>query len=415
MKEQIAPVVVLGAGLQGSCTALELARCGLEVTLLDQDDMPMNRASLRNEGKIHLGLVYANDRTLATAKLQLQGALAFRSCLARWLGPEADRLHCATPFHYLVANDSLLNPEELAEHYARVESLYSALCAQDPRLDYLGTRPERLYRRLASDELESHFRADQFQAGFATAELAIDTDQLATLVRKAIADSPNIRFIPSRTVKAVERKNGLLKIEGVGSEGTWQMAAKQIVNATWESRHAIDRTLGLESAGGLVHRLKYRVIAQVPESLRDAPSVTIVIGPYGDVVIRPDGTAYLSWYPLALRGWSHDLQPPDSWNAACRGEVDEADAKEFSAKVIEAIDAWYPGIGLSEPVLVDAGAIVAFGRTDVDDAGSGLHDRTRIGVTSVDGYHSLDSGKLTTAPLFAKSAAERVMNGSKAT
>jgi 2-polyprenyl-6-methoxyphenol hydroxylase-like FAD-dependent oxidoreductase len=62
------PIAVLGAGLQGTCIALELARRGFDVDLLDQDLEPLNRASLRNEGKIHLGFVYAKDATLRTAR-----------------------------------------------------------------------------------------------------------------------------------------------------------------------------------------------------------------------------------------------------------------------------------------------------------------------------------------------------------
>ena len=61
-----------------------------------------------------------------------------------------------------------------------------------------------------------------------------------------------------------------------------------------------------------------------------------------------------------------------------------------------------------EPVQVDAGAIVAVGQSDGDDPCSELHDRTRIGVTSHGRYHSIDPGKLTTAPLFAIEAADRV-------
>jgi glycine/D-amino acid oxidase-like deaminating enzyme len=51
MPPQHKPVVILGAGLQGCCVALELALRGIGVFLLDQDEIPMNRASLRNEGK----------------------------------------------------------------------------------------------------------------------------------------------------------------------------------------------------------------------------------------------------------------------------------------------------------------------------------------------------------------------------
>ena len=61
------------------------------------------------------------------------------------------------------------------------------------------------------------------------------------------------------------------------------------------------------------------------------------------------------------------------------------------------------------PVSIDAGAIVAYGRSDVDDPDSGLHDRSRVGVLSDRGYHSVEPGKLTTAPLFAMQAADAVL------
>ena len=198
-------VVILGAGLQGSCVALELARRGMKVVLLDQDEIPMNRASLRNEGKVHLGLVYANDRTSATASLILQGALHFNYLLARWLGSAINQLNYSTPFNYLVANDSLLTADDLAKHYSAVESEYHRQLAQHPHLDYLGKRPERIYRLLSLEELASHVRLSCFQAGFQTPELAIDPEQLAILIRQAIHLSPRIQFLPSHRVKRVER------------------------------------------------------------------------------------------------------------------------------------------------------------------------------------------------------------------
>jgi hypothetical protein len=177
----------------------------------------------------------------------------------------------------------------------------------------------------------------------------------------------------------------------------------------WEDRRRVDRTFGVEPEPGWLHRLKYRLIARLPSALRDGPSVTMVLGPYGDVVVRADGTAYFSWYPRGLRGWSHELAAPREWDAACRGEVAPADAAAIARDLLGAIDAWYPGAGASEPLLVDAGAIVSYGRTDVDDPTSGLHDRARVGVTSVEGYHTVEPGKLTTAPLFGMIAAERVL------
>jgi len=59
------------------------------VALLDQDPLPMNRASLRNEGRIHLGLICAADASGGTDRTQLRGALAFMPLLERWQGQHA--------------------------------------------------------------------------------------------------------------------------------------------------------------------------------------------------------------------------------------------------------------------------------------------------------------------------------------
>jgi glycine/D-amino acid oxidase-like deaminating enzyme len=408
MSDREAEVLVLGGGLQGSGVALELARRGVPVTLLDRDERPLNRASLRNEGKIHLGLIYANDRSRATAFMQLDGALCFRGIVARWLGPAADWLVRSTPFHYLVARDSVLSPEALAVHYTAVEERCRDQLARHPDLDYLGDRPECLARPLAEAEIAAHFEPSYLGGGFATAELAVNTDVLAARLRAAIAASPHVTFFPARTVRAIHAEAAGFRVEGDGPEGPWRVRARQVVNATWEHRLALDRQLGLEPPGDLLHRLKFRVIARLPAELRGAPSVTMVLGRYGDVVVRPDGTAYLSWYPAGLRGWSHDVEPPLDWDPACRGEVAPELAQEVAAAIVAGIAPWFRGIARSEPLIVDAGAIVAIGRSDVDDAASGLHDRSRIGVFSRGGYHSVDPGKLTTAPMFAVEAADRV-------
>lgn len=400
-------IVVLGAGLTGAGTALELVRRGFAVTLIERDAGAIRRASLRNEGKIHFGFIYANDRSFATAALQLEGALRFRSALDRWVG-EASWLALSTPFQYLVAFDSVVSVAALAAHYAAVEARYRERLAADPRLDYLGERPDRVVRPLTGAELAAHFTAGRFQSGFATAERAVDTEALGVAVRRAIAGATGLTFLPSHLVRSVAATSGGFRIEGDGPDGPWGCDARQVVNATWEQRLALDRQIGLAPPEHLLHRLKYRVIARLPRELHGAPSVSMVLGRYGDVVVRTDGTAYLSWYPAGLRGWSHEVAPPADWESACAGNPDPALAREVAAGILAGIESWYPGMGRSEPLLVDAGAIVALGTSDVDDAASALHDRTRIGVSSHGGWHSVDPGKLTTAPMFALEAADRV-------
>ncbi|NOT33170.1 MAG: FAD-dependent oxidoreductase [Candidatus Eisenbacteria bacterium] len=403
-----ASTIVLGAGLQGAGVALELARRGLPSTLIERDACAIHRASLRNEGKIHLGFIYANDRSLATADLQLEGALRFRRIVASWMNGSDDWLERSTPFQYLVAADSVVAAHDLASHYAAVEARHHEWLRGDEGLDYLGLRLDQLVRPLAATELAAFFEPSRLEAGFATAELAIDTDVLAMHVRRSLADSPLVTFLPAHLARSITRGRHGFRVEGESPSGTWRIDSEQVVNATWEHRLAFDRQLGVAPPADLLHRLKYRVIAQLPTRLHGAPSVSMVLGRYGDIVVRRGGAAFLSWYPAGLRGWSHELVPPEDWDAPCRGETPTALANEIRDQILAGIDAWFPGVADSETLRVDAGAIVAIGRSDVDDAASALHDRTRIGVESDDGYHSVNTGKLTTAPLFAVEVANRV-------
>ncbi len=409
MTELETGVLILGAGLQGAGVALELAQQGISVTVVEQDEIPFNRASLRNEGKIHLGFIYANDRTRGTAFLQLEGALRFRAILDRWLGPGAEWLVRSTPFHYLVARDSILTPESLAAHYRDVE----ARCRERLAADSVAglPRPPRGRALPAADDRRAGFaiRRGPIHSRIRYVRAAIDTQPLAAALRGALTSSPRIALRCAHTARSIERDGGGFRVDGESPNGTWRIRARQVVNASWERRLAFDRQLGLTPPADILHRLKFRVIVRLPPELHGAPSVSMVLGRYGDVVIRFDGTAYLSWYPSGLRGWSRDVEPPREWDAVCRGQVDPAFAREVAASILAGIDDWYPGMARSEPIQVDAGAIVAIGTSDVDDAGSELHDRKRIGVWSQGGYHSVDPGKLTTAPMFAVAAADRVV------
>src|SRR5260370_12608277 len=78
-------VGVLGGGLQGCCVALSLAQHDIDVALFDRNDKLLSRAAVANEGKIHLGYMYANDPSHSTARMMMRGALVFAPSFARHL------------------------------------------------------------------------------------------------------------------------------------------------------------------------------------------------------------------------------------------------------------------------------------------------------------------------------------------
>ena len=83
-------VAVLGAGIMGSSTALFLARAGCEVVLIDKASSPMGAASRWNEGKIHLGFLYAADPSTNSAARMIPGGLAFKALTEELIGSHLD-------------------------------------------------------------------------------------------------------------------------------------------------------------------------------------------------------------------------------------------------------------------------------------------------------------------------------------
>jgi len=76
---------IVVAGIQGCCIALELEANEKKVTLLERDREIFNRSSLRNETKIHCGLVFMNDPPFESPCLMLEGSLLFRKSFEQWI------------------------------------------------------------------------------------------------------------------------------------------------------------------------------------------------------------------------------------------------------------------------------------------------------------------------------------------
>jgi hypothetical protein len=181
-----------------------------------------------------------------------------------------------------------------------------------------------------------------------------------------------------------------------------------VVNCLWEDRIRVDAQLGLEPARPWVHRLKYRLVGTSPAALAGLPSYTFVLGPFGDVVTWRGGRTYLSWYPDCMVGWSEDREIPSSWAEPRAGLLAPEVRRRVHDATLDALDHLVPGVAGVDVSTVDACVITAWGASDVDDPESELHQRHDIGPRADGGWISVDTGKLTTAPLFAERAAALV-------
>ena len=145
-----------------------------------------------------------------------------------------------------------------------------------------------------------------------------------------------------------------------------------------------------------------------PEGISFTRSITVVLGPFGEVVRYGNGTVYLTWYPYCLHARSLKDEPP-FWPISPA----EPTRSMILNGTYSALAGILPELSVCttdelKDVVVRGGPIVAWGKTDIDDPASELHRRFEIGVTSVGNYHSVDPGKLTMAPYFAEECATRI-------
>ena len=306
-------IAILGGGGVGVCTALELARHGWSVDVYEQDPAPIGRASRVNEGKIHQGFLYAKDPSRRTARLLARGALSFAACLSRWVDVTAEDLGLSTPFVYAVHRETMLDVDSLRSHYAACCSIFNDMReAADRR--YLALDEPACYRELTRHDIGRELDPEHFAAAFITSERAVDPRLVAEHLRRAMQAEPRITFVGGARVTGVER-SGSRSYRVVFDAGGTQRAGPydHVANSLWESRLAIDRSLQIAPARDWLYRHKFGNWVRLQLAPGNLPSVTMVRGPFGDIVNFGPGGFYLSWSPVGMVDVSTESQPPAHW------------------------------------------------------------------------------------------------------
>jgi len=193
---------------------------------------------------------------------------------------------------------------------------------------------------------------------------------------------------------------------GPACAGRGSFTAEAVVNCLWEGRLAVDATLGITTERNCLYRLRCAVHGRLSPAAARGITTTFALGPFGDVVARADGRVYLSWYPVGLAGLSQGIEPPPAWQAVLE-DPDAIDARaDIANATVAALAERLPALQGVSIEAITAGIVVAWGASDIDHPASELHHRHAIGVHDGDGYLSIDTGKLTTAPHFAAQVAE---------
>lgn len=396
-------VAVLGGGIMGICTALFLARGGAKVTVIEAAPSVMQGASRWNEGKIHLGYLYAGDGSGRSIAAMIPGGLAFRGLVESLIDGSLDGHVTAGTDHYLRHHDSVVGPADYAAHVAAVDRALAE-----------AAEARALPRPAPARQLDAAKLADlggeAADMGFAVPEYSVDTQWLADRLAGALHACPGVEVITGQPAAGITPRPqpGAARTQGpyrvLTAEGARIGPFDAVVGALWQNRLALDRALGLPTEASWQHRYRKSLFFQTDRPFAQ-PSRVFAVGPFGDIKNYGGQRFYASWYPAGLLAVGEEATPPIP-------RSDRPDA-EILARTTAALTRLAPDMApvfaAARDMRVEGGWVFARGTGRLDDPRASLHQRHAHGVARFGGYYSVDTGKYSTAPLMAQALARDIL------
>jgi glycine/D-amino acid oxidase-like deaminating enzyme len=400
-------VAVLGAGITGCSTALFMARQGYDVTLFDQASQPFEGSSGWNDGKLHLGYLYAADPGLGTARQLLTGGLLFRDIVEELLGGSIAPATAPRDDVFLLHRDSVVQQTGIESYFRRVSDLVRS---HPDAGRYWDDAARRGAVALTEAEMAAIAPAGGAIVGaWRLPERSVSSRWIARRYLAALAAEPRVEQRLGTRVLSVspgaEGLDGPFEIRTpAGTDGPFTI----VVNALWEGRSVIDQAIGLPPQSELTHRYRYALFIHTAKPVPQ-PNALIGTGPFGDVKAYGERDFYLSWYPAGLVAVGEEAAPPPL------PALDEGARAALKARILDGLAEHLPAVrqvadGAAQ-VELRGSWVVAQGRGRLDDPAAGLHRRDRFGIRRSGRYVSVDCGKFSTAPWMAREVAAMFRGG----
>ena len=242
--------LVIGAGIHGLTFAIELAKRGVKVTILEKQTNFLLGASSGTHNRAHLGYHY--PRSLVTAKECLDG---YRYFIENY--PQA--LYCPEKSYYLVENSSLVNTHE-----------YKEFCLQ-ANLDFQMEWPDESF--VIKDSLQSSFMVKEpcFNLGILKDYFANEIIRLGISINFGFM-LKNVKIMSPRELEITNQRGERMSFK-----------SDIVINATYTATNNIQKVFGCSEKLTKYHYHLTEVV--VAESDMNIPALTVMDGPF--VTILP--------------------------------------------------------------------------------------------------------------------------------
>jgi hypothetical protein len=367
MSEQMsADVIVVGGGVFGCLSAIEIAKKGLSVKLLEKNADLMLAATLNNQNRLHLGYHYPRDVETA-----VQCQRGFKDFYRKYKNCILDGFDNA---YFVSAENSKVN-----------FAAYAEFCE----------RASLPFRKLDLSEFGEPVR--NVEGGILTDEVIYDSKLLRAEVLHELLQND------------VEVRCGLnaygIKETSTGFEvdcGTERLSARAIVNCTYANFNSFNKALGLP-----VRKLQYELtVVPVIRWRRGKPPIGVTVMDGAFFTVLPFGKSgnYLLYHVKhtvceAVVGETY----PQEWSQP-KSIVDEIEARRIFGDMVDASSYWLPSIRDADFVDHLATVRVVFANSDDTDRRPSLIEKQQTAAP----FYSIFSGKIDHSIWVSRDVADDV-------
>lgn len=381
----MAKITIIGGGIAGCTTALELAKQGHEVVILERDSDILRGTSARTPGRMGLGYHYFDSQT---AKFYMEHTVDFmRQYSDCFLGREEEK-HLRDG-RYFIVNDSLIPTQEIMANYDEISLHFEEICQADSTNKIFGSSTH-LHRALHQREFEQDVDTSRISYAIETRERLLDWKKFEARLKTEIATEKNIKIKSGfKVCDAAMSEVGGFVLE---AEDGAKESGDFVINCTWQNIEFINEKLGIGDAHFkredpkqcVTSRLKLLAEVELPEGLHERPSMFFCAGPHAMFSNLGNGIGRITFAPITNFGTTTESKMPNSAEQPFERWLTQGLSAEeiefYGKKIVEGVSQYIPQMAQAKVRNVIAGIVKSKGAVNIHDKDSPFHKRDYDGV-----------------------------------
>jgi hypothetical protein len=224
---------IIGGGIAGCATALELAENGMQVTLFESTDQLMSQTSDASSSCFGAGFYYS-DKNAATKSLEI--CINLLKYLKEKTGKtfQIQDNSITNRIHYVITKNCIISQKQILETFEHLKMHYAKLIMQDPHNAVLGP-VDMFYTIVDKSKFIDILDTSNILMVVDTCDTLFDWPMLKKYLTSCLLSHPNITICFNTEVKAIQKLSGADKKTSVIAENGKNYQFDYIVNAAWKN------------------------------------------------------------------------------------------------------------------------------------------------------------------------------------